>query len=112
MEKGIYGISNALLDSPWPKVIQAKNLLSSSLEKNIIDKDDLISILRHTERHPDHLLPETGVGLEMERMLSPICIQSPIYGTRTHTLVMKEFSCQIIVKEVQTLTEDQREFIW
>lgn len=86
LEPGIYGISNALLDSPWPKVVRAKAQFASLLCQGA-PEDTFFDMLSDTTCASDCRLPDTGVGLERERMLSPICIVSPDYGTRVSTLV-------------------------
>jgi len=85
---GVYGISNAFLDSPWPKVVQGKRALQTLLASGAPDSDSLFAILADTTRPPDHLLPDTGVGLERERLLSPPFIVSADYGTRCSTVVL------------------------
>ena len=87
LERGrIYGISNGLLDTPWPKVLRTKAQFASLLCQGA-PEDAYFEMLADTTRAPDVRLPETGVPIEMERMLSPVCIESPEYGTRTSTVV-------------------------
>ncbi|MES2739654.1 MAG: NRDE family protein [Pseudomonadota bacterium] len=83
---GIYGISNALLDAPWPKVIRTKAQFASLLCQSAPDAA-YFDMLADTTRAPDSRLPETGVPLDLERVLSAVCIESPEYGTRTSTVV-------------------------
>jgi uncharacterized protein with NRDE domain len=78
---GIYGLSNHLLDTPWPKVVQAKSRLSRALTE-LPSTDALLDLLRDDTPAPDHLLPRTGVNLEWERLLSSAFIRSEDYGTR------------------------------
>jgi uncharacterized protein with NRDE domain len=82
----IYGISNGLLDAPWPKVLRTKAQFASLLCQGA-PEDAYFEMLADTTRAPDLRLPETGMPLEVERMLSPVCIESPGYGTRTSTVV-------------------------
>ncbi|MCD6296455.1 MAG: NRDE family protein [Deltaproteobacteria bacterium] len=88
LSTGIYGVSNRLLDTPWPKVTRGKKMLRALLseEKNPAP-DALFSMLEDRAIPDDKKLPDTGVGLEWERMLSPIFITSPDYGTRSSTLL-------------------------
>ncbi len=84
LTSGIYGLSNALLDSPWPKLQLAKQQLKDWLAK----KDPqlpLVGLLASTATAEDSLLPNTGIGLDTERMLSCQKIISPSYGTRCST---------------------------
>ncbi|HEX2531624.1 MAG TPA: NRDE family protein, partial [Burkholderiaceae bacterium] len=83
---GIYGLSNALLDTPWPKVVRAKAQFSSLLCQGAPEAA-YFEMLSDTARAPDCRLPQTGIGLEMERVLSAVCIESPNYGTRASTVV-------------------------
>lgn len=86
---GLYGLSNHLLDSPWPKVRDGKMRLARLLEDGQApDTEAIFSILQNTDQPPDHLLPDTGVGLSLERMLGPLFISSPDYGTRCSTLLL------------------------
>ena len=85
---GVYGLSNATLDTPWPKVSRGKRALAHALARDDLAPDDLFAILRDAEPAPDDALPETGVGLEWERTLSPIFIASPDYGTRASTVLL------------------------
>ncbi|MDX2350290.1 MAG: NRDE family protein [Porticoccus sp.] len=88
---GIYSLSNHLLDSPWPKAIHAKEVLEPLLKTNSVDRDLLIQSLQRREPFADEHLPDTGVGLEMERMLSPPFIASKDYGTRCTTVLLKKY---------------------
>ena len=85
---GFYGLSNHLLDSPWPKILRGKELLRPYMvETAQIDPLQLLTILEDSHRPPDHRLPDTGVGLDWERLLSPIFIDSPAYGTRSSAVI-------------------------
>ena len=98
---GIYTLSNHLLNSPWPKSIHVKDELISLLwsdsttpatptSSQPINIDEIINCLHRREPFADEYLPDTGVGLEIERMLSPPFILSPDYGTRSTTVVLKD----------------------
>ena len=82
---GIYGLSNGLLDSAWPKVVRTKAQFAS-LICQCASEDAYFEMLADTTRAPDVRLPDTGVDLEWERILSSVCIESPSYGTRSSTL--------------------------
>jgi uncharacterized protein with NRDE domain len=83
---GIYGLSNHLLDTPWPKVQTAKSRLSTALSE-LENTDAALALLRDDEPAPDDQLPRTGVGLPWERLLSSAFVRAPDYGTRCSTLV-------------------------
>jgi uncharacterized protein with NRDE domain len=86
---GIHGMSNHLLDTPWPKVEWGKHALGELLaaEKDP-SPEALLALLASRSLPPDESLPETGVGLEWERVLSPLFIESPHYGTRCSTVLL------------------------
>ncbi len=84
---GVHGLSNHLIDTPWPKVAAAKSRLQSLLEKGSENPEDYYAILTDRNVFPDHGLPETGVGIELERRLSPIFVSDRSYGTRFSTLI-------------------------
>jgi uncharacterized protein with NRDE domain len=86
---GVYGLSNHLLDTPWPKVVRAKALFEEILHAGRqISTEALFKLLQDRHQPPDEELPSTGVPLEWERVLSPIFIKSPDYGTRSSSLVL------------------------
>jgi uncharacterized protein with NRDE domain len=89
VEPGVHGLSNHLLDTPWPKVERGKKrlteLLSSRTQELI---DGLFDLLGERGFAPDDALPETGVGVARERILSPAFIISPAYGTRSSTVLL------------------------
>jgi uncharacterized protein with NRDE domain len=89
LSSGIHGLSNALLDTPWPKVERAKAALTALLDRPLEPLVEGVLALLADRTHPqDGELPSTGVGLEWERCLSPIFITSPTYGTRCSTVVV------------------------
>jgi uncharacterized protein with NRDE domain len=83
---GIYGISNASLDTPWPKVVKTKAEFASLICQRA-PQEAFFEMLSNTTQAPDCRLPDTGVSFEMERLLSATCIESPTYGTRVSSLV-------------------------
>jgi uncharacterized protein with NRDE domain len=87
---GLYGLSNHLLDTPWPKVTRGKERMAGLLaaKKKGLDSDALFRLLQDRHIPPDANLPDTGVGLEWERTLSPIFVSSPTYGTRSSTVLL------------------------
>ncbi|MFW1678094.1 NRDE family protein [Pontibacter sp. JAM-7] len=89
---GVYGLSNALLDTPWPKLELAKQRFAELLNQKLLDSDLLLNLM--TDRHqPDPgLLPDTGVGAELEHLLAPVFIQSELYGTRSTSLLVQHTS--------------------
>ena len=99
LEPGIYGLSNATLDSPWPKVLKTMAQFASLLCLGAPD-DAFFEMLADTTRAPDLRLPETGVPLEVERLLSAVRIESPGYGTRSSTVVKLYKDAPAVLQEL------------
>lgn len=83
---GIHALSNGLLDTEWPKTRRGKQLMGEALEHGA-NMDALLAILADDHVPDDEALPDTGVGVELERLVAPIFIQSAAYGTRASTAV-------------------------
>ena len=93
IKPGTYALSNHLLDTPWPKTSSGKNELTKAIfGKNDFSEEELFSILRDETQPEDQDLPDTGVGLEWERILGPIFIKSETYGTRSSTILLIDHS--------------------
>lgn len=100
IEPGIHGLSNHLLNTPWPKIKRGKTILAGLLHDNpsaLVDGLDALLADRATA--PDDVLPDTGVGLPRERILSPAFIISPLYGTRSSTVVLIDNHGQVVFTE-------------
>lgn len=89
LSPGLYGLSNHLLDTPWPKVVQAKNGLQNLMSENNLTKQSLLDLMQSREMAADEDLPATGVPYEWEKALSAICIATEKYGTRCSTALMR-----------------------
>ena len=88
LNKGIYGLSNANLNSPWPKINKGVASLSQYCQNATEIKDeDIFTILLDSTQAQDAELPQTGVSLEWERKLSSIFVHSKDYGTRSSTVL-------------------------
>ncbi|WP_412063140.1 NRDE family protein [Rubrivirga sp. IMCC45206] len=85
---GVYGLSNDRLDTPWPKVVRARRRLRDAVRAERLDPEDLLALLDDREGAPDAKLPDTGVGLALERVLAPVRIVSDGYGTRVSTALV------------------------
>jgi len=97
---GIYGVSNRLLDTPWPKVSRGKAALEEILSNQTgPSPESLFEILLDRSIPCDDSLPDTGVGLEWERILSSIFIASPNYGTRSSTLLLIDHNDHVTFME-------------
>ncbi|MFH2220127.1 MAG: NRDE family protein [Pseudomonadota bacterium] len=93
---GVYGLSNHLLDTPWPKVEKGKADLNALITgKSDIHPEDVFRLLGDRSIPPDDRLPDTGVGIDWERILSPLFIASDIYGTRSSSVVLEDRSGKV-----------------
>ena len=89
IEPGIHGLSNHFLNTPWPKVQRGRERLGAILEQGGHPSPDALLDLLADREHPrDELLPNTGVDVEWERLLSPVFIASPFYGTCSSTVLL------------------------
>lgn len=113
LRPGIYGLSNHLLNSNWPKVKEGKKMLSRIIEgkeENLVDS--LFQMLKNEQTYPDSQLPSTGVSLEMERLLSSMFIRSEDYGTRSSSvLLFSEKEIQFFERIYDDGIEKEQSFI-
>jgi len=85
---GVHALSNGVLDEPWPKSRRIAGALRGLLEQSAaIEPAGLFSLMDDRQPGDDEALPETGIGLDYERLLSPPFIVSPRYGTRCSTVL-------------------------
>ena len=97
---GIHGLSNHLLNTPWPKVERGKKILADLLRHETQELiDGLFAVLADRAIAPDDALPDTGVGVPRERVLSPAFIVSPSYGTRSSSVLLVDNHGQVIFVE-------------
>ncbi len=89
LSPGIYGLSNHVLDSPWPKLLKARENFARALPQ-LPDETGFFELLADREIFADEQLPQTGIGLERERMLSAVFVHSENYGTRASTVVWRD----------------------
>jgi len=86
---GLYGLSNGLLDEPWPKVEQGKRALRAALDNEAAGVAEAVfAMLADRRIAADSALPRTGVSLEWERTLSAAFISTLEYGTRASTVLL------------------------
>jgi uncharacterized protein with NRDE domain len=92
IEPGVHGISNGPFDAPWPKVRRARAALSHWIAddppQGEPDLQRLFDVLADEHVAPDEQLPDTGVGLALERALSPVFLRGERYGTRASSIVL------------------------
>lgn len=100
LKPGLYGISNHLLDTAWPKIHKGKAQLRALLAgKEKMEIEKIWGVLADRLPASDSELPDTGVGLQWERILSPLFITSPDYGTRSSSIVLMDKSGWITIME-------------
>lgn len=89
LSPGLYGLSNHLLDTPWPKVVRGRQaigeLLAASSDPS---REALFAMLADRVVANDADLPNTGIGHERERLLSPLFVAGTDYGTRSSTVIL------------------------
>jgi uncharacterized protein with NRDE domain len=99
LSPGIYGLSNHLLDSPWPKVERAKEGLAATIGSGKADHEMLFGILSDRTPAPDNQLPDTGLDKTTEKKLSSAFIEMDGYGTRSSTVIMLGKNGQVEFRE-------------
>lgn len=114
LSPGLHGLSNHLLDTPWPKVERGREKMKKVLAHENIASDELFEVLFDDAVAADDKLPDTGVGLEWERALSSMFIKTPGYGTRCSTVVLVDKNNNVRFSErvydLQTFTHTQGDF--
>ena len=108
LEEGVYGLSNALLDTPWPKVVRAKEAFSNMIERDFAP-EDLIEIMQDEQTAPDEDLPETGLDYAREKALSAMCIRTPDYGTCCSTAITIDHDGHVAFMEKSYPVGDRKE---
>jgi uncharacterized protein with NRDE domain len=99
LNSGLFGLSNHLLETPWPKVEKGKLEVQVLLKAPLINVDDMFRVLSDDKVSADAQLPDTGVGLELERALSAAFIKSPGYGTRSSTVILVDYNNHVAFHE-------------
>ncbi|MDO6441232.1 NRDE family protein [Marinobacter sp. 2_MG-2023] len=120
IHRGIYGLSNHLLQTPWPKLLRLREAVGRTIKSagnHARDlHTDLARLLKDTTPAPDHLLPDTGINLDTERFLSSPFITGAEYGTRATTVVSVSHIGEVRVTEQswgpEGRPEEHREFHW
>ncbi|MDM8526298.1 NRDE family protein [Desulfococcaceae bacterium HSG8] len=106
---GLYGLSNHLLNTPWPKVEKGKDELRNLFAKEKVSFEELLDTIGNQEYPPDDQLPDTGVGHEWEKLLSPLFVTSESYGTRSSSIVLFEKKKRITFLERNFIRDDKGE---
>jgi uncharacterized protein with NRDE domain len=110
LEPGLYGLSNALLNTPWPKVERGRRGLAAILtDPSGPHPETLLDLLADRSIPPDQDLPDTGVGLERERLLAPLFIDGETYGTRSSSvLLLGDERAELIERSHDSSGEERR----
>lgn len=96
---GIHALSNHLLDSRWPKAVTVKERLAALLHEPEADEESLFRLMADPTPFADHTLPDTGIGPDLERFLSPVFIEGEVYGTRSTTVIMVDRQGEVLFAE-------------
>lgn len=103
---GVHAMSNGAFDAPWPKAMHATAALRDWLaadphaaEHDAASLEPLFAAMADATTAPDALLPDTGVGLELERKLSPAFVRDAHYGTRCSSVVLVEEGGRMLFAE-------------
>jgi len=99
LSDGVHGLSNHVLDTPWPKLGKTRSRFEAYLDRPEIDPDNLFALLDDRDQADDSELPATGVPIEWERLLSAPFIVHPDYGTRASTVVMVDTEGEVYFQE-------------
>ena len=97
---GVHGLSNALLDTEWPKVKNGKVAVSDLSKNEDINPKSLIELLNNPKEAPDQDLPNTNISYELEKKLSPVFISMNEYGTRCSTALLIDHKNKVDFLEV------------
>lgn len=99
LENGIYGISNAFLDTPWQKIVRGKEIFKDIISNDNFSYKDLFWLLTDDKKAEDDMLPNTGYPKAYERELSSIFVKMGEYGTRSSTVILIDYSNNVNVYE-------------
>lgn len=99
LPRGIHVVSNGAIDVHWPKVERLRSRFESATAYGLPDDAALLNLLADTLQPSDQDLPDTGVGLERERLLAPIFIRGEHYGTRASSLLMRHSDGSVFFRE-------------
>ena len=98
IEPGVHGLSNHLLDEPWPKVLRGRERMEAALASRD-PAPALFEMLSDTAIVPDAELPATGVGIDWERRLASALIVGAEYGTRASCVLTIASSGEVAMEE-------------
>ena len=88
LEPGVYGLSNASLDTPWTKLVRSKELLTSLLDADDVNETELLRLLADRQPAPAAEVESDQLPFDLARALTAPFIVAPEYGTRCSTVVL------------------------
>jgi uncharacterized protein with NRDE domain len=107
LSPGTHGISNAVLDTAWPKLVKKRSELGTLLSRDAMPTlERLIDLMRDPRVARDDELPSTGIPLERERALSAAFIETPDYGTRGTTALRVSAHGEVVSVAVAERSDD------
>ncbi|MDA0193770.1 MAG: NRDE family protein [Bacteroidetes bacterium] len=107
LKPGNYTLSNAFLNTSWPKTDLGRVLFESKL-KNGVEEEEFFDMLKTRTRPEDESLPKTGVTIELERAISPIFIETESYGTCSSSLLRVGTNREVKFTELTHVNSDQK----
>ncbi|WP_159072116.1 NRDE family protein [Trichococcus paludicola] len=99
LQSGNHTISNATLDTPWPKVTRTKAAMAELASSATLDEEAIFRIMSDRTPPPDDQLPDLPLDLPILRAVSANFIQTERYGTRSTTLILIDYSDQVTFVE-------------
>lgn len=99
LDSGLYGLSNHLLETPWPKVRRSRQQLRDLINNEAITPNSLFDLLADDRQAPDNQLPDTGIPTNIEKKVSAIFIKGDNYGTRNSTILLIDRQNQVTFVE-------------
>ncbi|WP_040478540.1 NRDE family protein [Mariniradius saccharolyticus] len=109
LDFGLYGLSNALLETPWRKLLEAKEKLAQKIEHRQFDPIGLREVVLSRDFESDDKLPSTGATLEQERLLSAQFINvGNYYGTINTTVLLWHHDGTVEMNEIRYFQAENR----
>lgn len=108
VKPGVHGLSNDSLNTSWPKVTYLTKKLSTLIKTKKTSNTELFRALQNKKKAPVSKLPETGVGLALEKILSPAFIETENYGTRCSTILKISNEGEIHFSEKSHLLKENK----
>lgn len=107
LNAGFHSVCNGALDDIWPKMALGLNKLAALISANKVDVDALFAVMMNQDIADKQQLPDTGLSLDLESLLSSIFIRSPDYGTRSTTIIRQNTLGEIEVHDRSYNTEGE-----